>query len=71
MPDAMKLKVHIRAKQQGKDGIVQAYCPDLPGCSASARNEPEALALLRTRVEQYFATPTPVVPGTRVITFEV
>ncbi|HEY2747264.1 MAG TPA: hypothetical protein VGL86_21730 [Polyangia bacterium] len=67
----MKLKVHIRAKSQGKSDVVQAYCPDLPGCSASARNEAEALALLRARVEEYFATPTPVVPGTRVITFEV
>ena len=48
----MKLEVHIRTRPTGRDGVVQAYCPDLPGCSASARNEKEALALLRARVEE-------------------
>ena len=63
----MKLPVHIR---NGRGGV-QAFCPDLPGCSASAANEPEALRLLRARVDEYFSSRSPVVPGTRVIHLEV
>jgi hypothetical protein len=64
----MKVEVHIRSRR----GVVQAFCPDLPGCSASAPNEPEALRLLRTRVDEYFTTSsTDVVAGTRVIQLEV
>src|SRR2546421_12024939 len=47
----MKLNVHIRSRQ----GTVQAFCPDLPGCSASAQTEKEAITLLRARVDEYFA----------------
>ena len=63
----MKLNVHIRSAQ----GTTQAYCPDLPGCSASAKTEKEALALLRARIDDYFSTRVRAMPGTRVIQLEV
>ena len=63
----MKLQVHIRERRNS----VQAFCPDLPGCSAAASTQAEALSLLRTRVDEYFAARPPVVPGTRVIQVEV
>ncbi len=63
----MKLHVHLRSER----GTVQAFCPDLPGCSASAPSEAEALRLIRSRVDEYFATRTRVAPGTRVIKLEV
>ena len=64
----MKLNVHIRSRQ----GAIQAFCPDLPGCSASAQTEKEAIQLLRARVDEYFAARVRVMlPGTRVIQLEV
>jgi hypothetical protein len=64
----MKLNVHILSRQD----TVQAYCPDLPGCSASGETEKEALSLLRARVDEYFAARVRVLlPGTRVIQLEV
>jgi hypothetical protein len=66
----MKLNVHIRSRQGAN--TVQAFCPDLPGCSASAPTEKEAVALLRARVDEYFAARVRVLlPGTRVIQLEV
>ena len=65
--EGMKLQVHIRTQR----GVVQAFCPDLPGCSASAASEAEALSLLRARIDTIFASRTAVVPGTRVIQLEV
>jgi hypothetical protein len=64
----MKLHVHIR---KGLDGV-QAFCPGLPGCSASAPTEPEAIKRLRDRVERCFAPATTApLPGTRVVQIEV
>jgi hypothetical protein len=64
----MKLNVHIRSGF----GVVQAFCPDLPGCSASAQTEEEALKLLRARVDEYFAVRTRTMPpGTRIVQLEV
>lgn len=63
----MKLQVHVRERRNS----VQAFCPDLPGCSASATTEAEALSLLRARVDEYFAARPTVLPGTRVIQLEV
>ena len=64
----MKLNVHIRSSR----GAVQAYCPDLPGCSAAAPNEAEALRLLRERLAELLAAaPRAVLPCTRVIQIEV
>ncbi len=64
----MKIVVHLRSQ----NGAVQAYCPDLPGCSASARTEQAALKRLRARVDEYFASaPQAALPGTRVIHLEV
>jgi hypothetical protein len=64
----MKLNVLVRAHA----GTVQAFCPDLPGCSASAPTEAEALRLLRARVAEYFAVRVrPLPPGTRIVQLEV
>jgi len=67
----MKLNVHVRSREAS----VQVFCPDLPGCSAAAASEPEALRLLRERIAEYFLdsldSPTPLVPGTRVLELEV
>jgi predicted RNase H-like HicB family nuclease len=64
----MKVTVHLRSKS----GAVIAFCPDLPGCSASAPTQAEALELLRRRVGEYFTTGTSnALPGTRVIQLEV
>jgi predicted RNase H-like HicB family nuclease len=64
----MQVPVHIK---NGRD-TVQAYCPDLPGCSASAPTVEEALELLRSRVQEYFTAGSRRTPaGTRIITIEV
>jgi hypothetical protein len=63
----MKLTIHIRNGALG----VQAYCPDLPGCSASGRTEDEALAQLRQRITAYFKPEQRRPAGTRVIHIEV
>ena len=64
----MKLNVHILSRQD----TVQVYCPDLPGCSASAQTEKDAITLLQKRIDEYFAARVRVMlPGTRVIQLEV
>ncbi|MGH7285139.1 MAG: type II toxin-antitoxin system HicB family antitoxin [Polyangiaceae bacterium] len=65
----MKLPVHVQTRQDG----VRAFCPDLPGCSASARTEQEALRRLKTRIEECFTTSAQVTaaPGTRIVQIEV
>lgn len=64
----MKLPVHLRARE----GVVQAFCPEIPGCSAAARTEQEALGLLRERIEAHFVASTKSsVPGTRIVHIEV
>ncbi len=51
---------------------VRAYCPDLPGCSAVAESEPEALELVRTRIVEYFARgDRRTTPGTRITAIEI
>ena len=64
----MKIKVHV----MDRENSVQVFCPDLPGCSAAATNEDEALSLLRERVTAYFMEDALLVnPGTRVMELEV
>ncbi len=64
----MKLQVHIRKGIEG----VQAFCPELPGCSASVPGEAEALHRLRERIARCFApSGSPPLPGTRVVQIEV
>lgn len=64
----MKLPVHVQTRQDG----VRAYCPDLPGCSASARTEQEALRRLKSRIEECFTSALVVpAPGTRIVHIEV
>jgi hypothetical protein len=66
----MEIAVHLR---KGQGQVVQAFCPDLPGCSAIARDDRQALALLRRRVRAYFAQQEqkPLTAGTRRVTLEV
>jgi hypothetical protein len=65
----MKLNVHIRTSEFG---TVQAFCPDLPGCSATAADEKLAVDKLRARIDEYFAfRPRQPPPGTRIIQLEV
>jgi hypothetical protein len=64
---AMKLQVHVR---MGIDGV-QAYCPAIPGCSATGRDEAEALRVLQSRIARCFAPIAAPVPGTRVVQIEV
>jgi predicted RNase H-like HicB family nuclease len=66
----MKLPVHVRFDEAR--GVAQAYCPDLPGCSASAPDEAAALALLRRRIDAYFADSRKHAPaGTHIVHLEV
>lgn len=54
--------------QSSRDGdVVRVYCPDLPGCSATATTLEAALERLRQRVTFHFARDTerPLPPGTR------
>lgn len=65
----MQLPVHIK---HSEFGTVQAFCPDLPGCSASAATVEDALEMVRRRVGDYFAASTRRAPaGTRIVTLEV
>jgi predicted RNase H-like HicB family nuclease len=63
----MKLQVHIRKGIEG----VQAFCPELPGCSATGSHEAEALRRLRERISRCLAPSTNPLPGTRVVQIEV
>jgi hypothetical protein len=64
----MQLPVHV---QHGPGGV-KVFCPDLPGCSATAPTVEEALARLRRRIHDTFARSAGRAPaGTRVITIEV
>ncbi|MFH1808612.1 MAG: hypothetical protein ABIJ09_07700 [Pseudomonadota bacterium] len=66
----MEISVHLR---KGQGQVVQAFCPDLPGCSAIARDDRQALELLRQRVLDYFEhqDQEPLAAGTRRVTLEV
>lgn len=64
----MKLPVHLQTRDDG----VRAFCPDLPGCSASGRNEEEALRRLRARIASCFeVAPRATAPNTRIVHIEV
>ncbi len=66
----MKLPIHVR--HDDARGTVQAFCPDLPGCSATGPDMDAALALLRRRIEAYFAPSARRAPaGTHIVTIEV
>jgi predicted RNase H-like HicB family nuclease len=61
----MELPVLIQKSRAGD--AIRAFCPDLPGCSATAATEGEALAHLRRRIADYFTRDAaePLPPGTR------
>jgi predicted RNase H-like HicB family nuclease len=66
----MKIPVLLRRARQ--TGAFQAYCPDLPGCSAHAATEADALDLLRRRIADYFdGQQRPVPPGERRTVLEL
>ena len=69
-PGTMNIPVHVRHDEAR--GVAQAYCPDLPGCSASGPDEAAALALLRARIDAYFDASRKSAPaGTRIVHIEV
>ena len=47
----MPIAIHIRPGRTS--GYVQAYSPDLAGCSAAAPSEEEALRLVGQRIRDY------------------
>ncbi|MCA9592267.1 MAG: type II toxin-antitoxin system HicB family antitoxin [Myxococcales bacterium] len=49
----MEFPVLIQPSPAGDS--VQAFCPDLPGCSATATSVDEALEVLGRRINDYFA----------------
>jgi predicted RNase H-like HicB family nuclease len=64
----MRLNIHVRSQF----GTVQAFCPDLPGCSATGQDQKVAIERLRARIDEYFAVRVrPLPPGTRVFQIEV
>jgi len=64
----VKLSVLLQTREDG----VRAFCPDLPGCSASGRNDEEALRRLRSRIASCFdVSPRPTAPNTRIVRIEV
>lgn len=64
----MKLPVRVRKSRSGR---VQVFCPNLPGCAATADSEEEALVLLRERIEEYFASTRDEPLGPGVTTSEI
>ena len=48
----MEIPVLIQPSRDGES--VRAYCPDLPGCSATADSVDAVLDVLRRRVTDYF-----------------
>lgn len=67
----MMLTIYIRPGRT--DNAVQAYCPDLLGCSAVGETEKEAVTLVMARVEAYFSDrqKKPVPAGTRRVDIEI
>ena len=67
----MKIPVHIQTGRH--QGSVRAFCPDLPGCSASASTDVDALTLLRERIAEYFdrGSSEALPPGTRRALIEI
>ena len=51
--EGVQIPVYIRHSPE--TGTVQAYCPDLPGCSSCGRDEAEAITVLRNRLADQLA----------------
>jgi hypothetical protein len=66
---AMRVTVFVRRRPDA--GLVQAYCPDVPGCSSCGKTEDEALALLRRRLAAQLATDKTPPAGVRVVALEI
>ena len=66
----MRIPVYI--KKSKTDRYVQAYCPDLVGCSAVGSTQEKALDLLQQRIKEYFETcDAPLPPFTRRMELEI
>ena len=65
----MRVTVFVRRRPDA--GLVQAYCPDVPGCSSCGKTEDEALGLLRRRLAAQLATDKAPPPGVRVVALEI
>ena len=67
----MRVTVYVRRRPDA--GMVQAYCPDVPGCSSCGKTEDEALATLRVRLAAQLAPDgsRPPPPGVRVVALEI
>jgi predicted RNase H-like HicB family nuclease len=65
----MRVTVYLRRRPDA--GLVQAYCPDLPGCSSCGKTEDEALATLRVRLAAQLASEKAPPPGVRVVALEI
>lgn len=67
----MKLAIYIRPGRT--DERVQAFCPDLLGCSAVGSTVEEALARVKERVEAFFGEmrQRPLPADTRRVDIEI
>jgi hypothetical protein len=70
LPAGVKLAIHLRPGRE--PDTVQAFCPEVPGCSAHGRSDREALERLRARLAEQLSRPRGALPpGTRVIEIDV
>ncbi|HTJ41015.1 MAG TPA: type II toxin-antitoxin system HicB family antitoxin [Kofleriaceae bacterium] len=65
----MRVTVYLRRRPEA--GLVQAYCPDVPGCSSCGKTEDEALATLRRRIASQLGSDKAPPPGVRVVALEI
>jgi predicted RNase H-like HicB family nuclease len=65
----MRVTVYVRRRPDA--GLVQAYCPDVPGCSSCGKTEDEALAILRRRLTAQLGGEKLPPPGVRVVALEI
>ena len=65
----MRVTVYVRRRPDA--GLIQAYCPDVPGCSSCGKTEDEALATLRLRLAATLGGERAAPPGVRVVALEI
>jgi hypothetical protein len=66
----MQIAVYFRPSAD--TGTIQAYCPDLPGCSSIAPTERQALETLRKRVAAQLSSSLRRAPvGVRVSVIDI
>jgi hypothetical protein len=65
------MRVTVYVRRHPAAGLVQAYCPEVPGCSSCGKTEDEALAILRRRLAAQLASNEAPPPGVRVVALEI